>query len=120
MKRSYEPDPKPEKRPRKQIRIKDTGAMRRKMLRESGRCRGVDCQQPASQAHHIIRKGSPNFGDDVEENIMPLCLYCHHDYHAGRKPELRFTVEEYEYVLEKLGQEKGHQYLLDRYGKVRG
>lgn len=117
MKKSYEPDPKPAKRPRKQIRIIDKNAGRRKLLRDPS-CRGEKCQMLASEGHHIVRKGSPHFGDDVEENILPLCLFCHHDWHAGRKPKLQFKQEEYDYVFGKLGEISGMKFLEDHYGKV--
>lgn len=114
---TFKPDPKPAKRKRKQIRKVDPNALKRKMVRD-GMCRADGCMKVATDPHHIIRKGSPHFGDDVEANILPLCRGCHMDYHDGRKPGFRFESEEYDYVTEKLGETFGYQFLLDRYGKV--
>jgi hypothetical protein len=37
----------------------------------------------ALHAHHIVREGSPWFGQFTENNICGLCAECHHGLHAG-------------------------------------
>lgn len=45
------------------------------------------CGGPASNAHHVIQKGSPHFGDDLPGNIMGLCgtgtMRCHGAMHGS-------------------------------------
>lgn len=59
------------------------------------------------QLHHLVCRSQ--LGDDVEENIVPLCLECH-EYVTNRSPlelrELResLTDEEVAYCIGKLGE----------------
>ena len=48
--------------------------------------------------HHLIRRSQG--GDDVAENIVPLCDSCHRRLHDGRKlaGPLRLTVAEKRYL----------------------
>jgi len=108
------PDPKPAKRERRPIRIVDRDVTVTKLLSDPT-CRS--CGRQASEGHHIVRRGSPHFGDDVYDNIMPSCYVCHRDYHDGRNVVFEFTDSEVEYVLDKLGPEPGRLYLRLRYGK---
>lgn len=114
MKRDYSPNPKPGKRKRKAIRVIDTSARDRKLSKD-GMCR-CDCGRLASDGHHIVRKGSPHFGDDVEDNIMPLYHECHMSWHDGRLNYLRLTESEKQYALSKIGPEAGLYYLENHYG----
>lgn len=67
-------------------------------------------------AHHIVRKGSPFFGDDTESNIIGLCRECHDGFHRGDwkvRKVLRygFTDDETAYATQR----GGEHYLDDRY-----
>lgn len=67
-------------------------------------------------AHHVVRKGAPFFGDDTESNIIGLCRDCHDDFHRGdakvRKIlRYRFTDEEVAYATQR----GGEAYLNERY-----
>jgi hypothetical protein len=71
------PDPKAGKR------IVDPDALRR------ARARGDECAAcggPASNAHHVIQRGAPHFGDDVVENLILFCGSgtegCHGAFHG--------------------------------------
>jgi hypothetical protein len=37
------------------------------------------CGVQPSEAHHITTRGAG--GDDVPQNLMPLCTYHHHEWH---------------------------------------
>jgi len=78
------PDPKPVRTARKQIRVVDRDASTRILLRYSS-C--AACGAPAANAHHVVQKGSPHFGDDVEENLLPICgsgtTRCHGAIHGS-------------------------------------
>jgi hypothetical protein len=102
---TFKPDPKPTRRKRKRIRVIDPAALKRKMLRFPT-CRSEGCRMVATEPHHIVRKGAPHFGDDVEDNILPLCNFCHTSYHAGNRPVFHFKTAEWNYVMEKLGSEE--------------
>jgi len=108
------PDPKPGPSVRKPIRVIDRGASQAKLLSDPT-CRS--CGRQASDGHHIVRRGSPHFGDDVADNILPSCYLCHRDYHDGRPVVFEFTDAEIDYVLDKLGPEPGRLYIRLRYGK---
>lgn len=45
-------------------------------------------ERPVEYPHHVVPRGSPNFGDDVAANIVPLCgdgtRGCHGDVEARR------------------------------------
>jgi hypothetical protein len=70
--RDFTPDPKaPE-------RIRDTDALRRKLLSDR-ECRAHGGS--ASDPHHLIFKS--HGGDDVEDNIVPLCHDCHMRFHRA-------------------------------------
>ena len=73
------PYPKPAARPRKQIRIIDPKVTRHALFREPicPICR----ERRSESVHHILGRGSPNFGDDVYGNLIALCGHgtagCH-------------------------------------------
>ena len=48
------------------------------------------------QLHHLIRRSQG--GDDVPENIVPLCGECHRRLHDGRLVSLRLTAAEKAYL----------------------
>lgn len=70
-KKSYSPDPKVKARgPKKTARTVDKKASKRAVLKQRA-C--VICGEPATNAHHVLGRGAPNFGDDVPENLVALC-----------------------------------------------
>lgn len=97
-------------------RIRDDKAIRRKLLRDRT-CRG--CGKDAGEGHHIVFRSQG--GDDVEDNIAPLCSFCHTVMHDSTKPGerdiIRETIgkhlqpEEVDYVLDRLGEDEGAAYL---------
>ena len=115
-KRDVEPDP------RGQARTKDTAAIKRKLFSDP-ECWA--CGRRASDGHHILWRSDQ--GDDVPENIAPLChtdhMLLHHGIgrdavevrkQIGRKL-LRERPESVSYVLGKLGDSQGAAYLSRRY-----
>lgn len=73
------PDPKPD------ARIRDPHAGLEKMRRE-GRCR-VCAGRYLLSRHHVVPKGQR--GDDVDENLVPLCGECHGALHRDDQPQFR-------------------------------
>lgn len=65
-------------------RIVDPTAVRSALLKFNW-C--AACGVAASNAHHVIQKGSPHFGDDVAGNIVGLCgtgtMRCHGAMHGS-------------------------------------
>lgn len=102
-------------------RKRDVAAMRRKLLmwREC-----YSCHEAASDGHHIIFRS--HGGDDVEENIAPLCHACHEILHTDTGDDaamvrrqigrsmLRSDLGEIAHVLDKKGAE-GEYYLRRQY-----
>ena len=97
-------DPKPAKR------IVDVDAGKRKLALDTA-CRG--CGTRASDPHHILLRSQR--GDDVEDNIMPLCHLCHIKYHDGKLKTLRLRPTERAYLESKLGKEAATMYIEHRY-----
>lgn len=121
-------DPKPAPR------VVDRKASKRKLLLDPW-CRS--CPSRATNCHHLVGKGQR--GDDVDDNLIPLCgsgtTGCHGALHGtpsthqGRRRTardvrlaigLKIHPSEYGYVLGKLSAadgdlEPGRQYLRDRY-----
>jgi 5-methylcytosine-specific restriction endonuclease McrA len=96
----------PDQKPRK--RTVNAAAVRSKMA-DDPLCRV--CSGKATDAHHILLRSQG--GDDVEENIMPLCHDCHMSYHAGQV-NLWIRPRELLYVIDRLGRDKGVEYLKRR------
>lgn len=91
-KRSYEPDWKPTK-------AKKAKPTRGKRPPMRNAC--VACGVIATNRHHVIQKGSPHFGEDIEENLAPLCgsgtSGCHGAFHGNPwvdKTGHRWTADE--------------------------
>jgi len=95
------PLPKPIKR------IRDPEAIQRKVAGAACRI----CGRAASDGHHLVLRSSG--GDDVEENVIPLCHEDHMRYHAG-KGRLKLRPEEFQYVVGKLGRQPALEYLKKR------
>lgn len=97
------------------------------------------CGREASNAHHVIPKGSPYFGDDVVENLVMVCgtgtIQCHGALHGSPYVDtagVRWTEKDVRhavgrtlvrrrpdviaYILGKLGETAGADYLERRYG----
>lgn len=106
------PDPKPP------ARIIDRKAGARK-LHKFPQCRVIGCEERATQAHHIILRSQG--GDDVEDNLLPLCTECHVNAHSKGEPilaqlkwwEVKYVKEKYEQMGR--GQHAGVDYLQRRY-----
>lgn len=111
--------------PRPLARIVDRNAGRDKVRREA-RCRACGLERISLlNRAHLVPKGQR--GDDVDENIVPLCgsgtSGCHGaltDHHKASWPSLlvgyqwevvathlrrRLTKDEFKYILEKKGRE---------------
>lgn len=116
--RRYHPDPKggvP--------RIHDSAAMRRCCLLDR-ECWG--CEGPPSDPHHFVFRSDG--GDDVDENLIPLCHHCHMLYHfgtgddreevlAGIRERIRERGENrVTYVIRKLGARPAMEFMKARYG----
>jgi len=60
--------------------------------------------------HHLVRRGAPYFGDDLADNIVPLCELHHRNVTQGRPRSNRerlaasLSDAEYAYVIGKLGE----------------
>ena len=67
---SGEPHPKPVKLKRTKIRKVDVLATTRAVLTWT-EC--ATCDERSATGHHVLARGAPYFGDDVPENIVPLC-----------------------------------------------
>lgn len=86
-----------------------------------GKC--IACKRnQATVPHHIVYRSGQ--GDDVEENIAPLCDFCHRIFHYGPWDEQQQAAanigkglrdEMVLYVLRKMGVVSGSDYLRRRY-----
>jgi hypothetical protein len=120
---TFRPDPKPIRRPRSQIRIVNPAAIAAKTLSERA-CRACGVGLIRPNGHHLVPKGSPHFGDDVEANIIPLCgsgtTGCHgrvhdHDHAVLGAIGAALHDDEVAYVLDKMGVDEGSDWLMRRY-----
>ncbi len=100
-------------------RFIDRGAAKKK-FREDDECRV--CGNFATDAHHVLYRSRG--GDDVTENIIPLCHDCHMALHFSAGPdyeEVRRAIgeslreEEVAYVLRRLGPTEGAAFLERHY-----
>lgn len=117
------PDPKPTKRKRKQIR-KVHRRVTQDVVNRDRMC--LICGKHAESGHHVLGKGSPYFGDDLEENIVALCgdgvRGCHglienEDIAARKILGIKLVTERADviyYVRMKLGEEAGADWLRRR------
>jgi hypothetical protein len=82
----------------------------------------VVCENPSSNAHHILRKGSPYFGRNVVQNGLSICgsgtTGCHGAFHGGDEEVARSMgeailarPEKLAYVLATLGDERGRDFM---------
>lgn len=114
------PDPKPAPR------IKDGDASKVKLLSDPA-CRA--CRRPAANCHHLVPKGAQR-GDDVPQNLIPLCGSgsdgCHgalhgspYFYEIARSPayvgggaEVAYERRDSEWVRRRIGQRLRPEELL--------
>lgn len=69
---------------------------RKVWARDGGKC--IVCGAPGMPNAHYIRRSQGGLG--IEENIVTLCLKCHHDYDNGfHRREIGDWIAEY---LERL------------------
>lgn len=85
------------------------------------------CGGPSATGHHVIPRGAPHLGDDVLANIVPLCgsgtTGCHGAVEAGDRNARRALgvwiaerrPDTLAYVLGKLGEQAGDDYMRRRY-----
>ena len=68
------------------------------------------CGRKPVQYHHLVERDAPHFGDDVADNIVPLCTLDHalitrrHKLALYRLAEA-LTDAEYAYVVGKVGED---------------
>lgn len=96
------PDPKPRRR------IRNSDAIKAKLAKEPV-CRVSKAR--ATEGHHVLLRSQG--GDDVEDNIVPLSLQAHRDYHDARI-SIPLRADEVIYVTDRLGYEQGIDYLRRR------
>lgn len=66
----------------------------KKLLAEIRKLNCIACGNRGAEAHHVSSRGSG--GDDVENNLMPLCRICHtkiHQYGAVKMGEKYIAVK---------------------------
>ena len=90
-------------------RIRDDLAAKRKLVRFPT-CRACGLEK-AVDGHHVLLRSQGGY--DVEDNIIGLSRACHRDYHEARI-HVRVNLDEKLYVLTKLGQVAGMDYLERR------
>ena len=92
------------------------------IVAKAGRCRvcGADIRYVNVQYHHLVPRIQG--GDDVADNIVPLCQGCH-DQVTREAPIAReilaanLTDGEYAYVVGKLGEAGMERLFGIRYGR---
>ncbi len=102
---------RPDPRPRRRRRSTDAG--REKCLSIDARCRLCPSGR-GLQRHHVVPRSLG--GDDVDENLVPLCSACHaritgNDLIARRLLRSALHPDEVAYVVER----KGEAWLDRRY-----
>lgn len=97
----------------------------------------ASCGRPGSNAHHVVQKGAPHFGDDVIANLLVICgsgtMLCHGAFHGSPYVDddgLRWTQADVAlalgiaiaerddilpYVYLKLGEDPGREFLRRNY-----
>lgn len=123
-KRTYAPDWKP-------TAAKKSKPARGKRPPLNAAC--VACGIRATNRHHVIQKGAPHHGEDIDENLAPLCgsgtSGCHGAFHgnpyvdkAGRRWTaaevgaaigvwLRADPARFAYAMERAGAEHIRRFL---------
>lgn len=106
---SWAADPKPVRR------HKATPAEKRELDRAFEHACCVKCGIAYQHKHHIVFRGADS-GDDVLENLAPMCNSCHDRFHgrAGGWERVSQAIRNYiyqdpgrlAYVLERLGQDR--------------
>lgn len=88
------------------------------------------CGRRAGSAHHVLPRGGPHHGDDVIENLVPLCgsgtTGCHGAVEDGRQAAREALgrhiyvarPDVIVYVTAKLGHEPGRAWLERTLGLI--
>jgi hypothetical protein len=110
--RRKDDEPRVTRGPKKLRRIVNRLPLLSKLLAER-ECR--QCGKPASDPHHLLLRSQG--GDDVEENIIPLCRRDHdlvHAWDADTRIELGGKIhdDEIAYVVGKLGFDGASVYFM--------
>lgn len=110
--RPFRPDPRPSKRGVK-------GNAGRAKLRKEGRCRSCGESRWALSRHHLVPRSQS--GDDVDDNLVPLCLLCHdtlHNHPGQPRTEVRHAIGRSLTDAERayVGRKMGVDYLRRHYG----
>ena len=84
------------------------------------RCGSCGTRRGPFHLHHVIyrqevRRNRGNQKDPA--NLMPLCVPCHQDHHARKRPVplARVPAEAVEFAVRLLGEDRAHVYLTRRY-----
>lgn len=98
---------------KREFRHVDPDVGKAKARREMG-CRGCGIGGYFAR-HHLVNRSQG--GDDVENNLVPLCVLCHDAFHFGPNSDfvgsrIRYSLskEETAYVVAKKG-----EWFLDRF-----
>lgn len=107
-------DPKPPRR----IKADQNDWIRLRREKLNGRLCRVCENRPAEELHHLVPRGmGGGSGDDVADNLIPICKTCHslielRDPWASSLLGQRLASAERQYVIGK----RGAWYLEKRYG----
>lgn len=77
------------KKPRHKASAKRWGQIRERKCQS---CRACGTTDGHIQAHHVVRKGSPYFGQDTENCIIGLCSECHDELHTRNTLRIRKVI----------------------------
>ena len=75
---------------------------------KGGPCRICQARGPVLQLHHLVTR--EDHGDDVADNLVPVCHDCHHGIHLrepahGRLLLTRLSDAEYSYMVQRGGED---------------
>ena len=73
-----------------------------------GPCRVCSTRSPVMELHHLVTR--EDFGDDVPENIVPVCSPCHGAITRRVEPVARLLLSrlsdaEYAYIVQRGGED---------------
>lgn len=100
-------DPKPLRRVRVASGSREALEVYAKVHHRGSRCRL--CSSPRVTAHHLVPRSRG--GDDVRDNLIPLCHSCHEEFEHGRQrplfaAQIRAALEpgEVAYIIKRAGE----------------
>jgi len=79
--------PVPKKTYRKKKPPKNIPSSLRKAIYERDRNTCQICQGRGTSIHHIVSAGMGRRKRHVKENLILLCINCHHEVHNGKRSE---------------------------------